>query len=346
MNRSTAPDMPPARRLSGMIAGLWVPQAVFAAAELGVADALAESPLSAPDVAARTGAHAGATERLLRALVALDVCSEHEGRFGLTELGRVLRADAPDSMRSVARLMGGANVWSAWSRLVDCVRNGVPAHALDGRPVGATFDDMDRDPASAAVFHEAMVAWTRGVAPGIVEAIDLGGARRVVDLGGGYGELLCTALAAHPHLEGCVFDLEPARAGALAHFARRGVAARASYVAGDLFESAPPPADAFLLKSVIHDWDDARSVRLLARCREAMDRATRLFLIEPPASSGPGDPARDQVIAFSDLNMLVNTGGQERTEAQYRALLESAELRVVSVRPTASFFAVFEAVRA
>jgi O-methyltransferase domain/Dimerisation domain len=345
MNRSPAPEMTAARRLSGLVAGLWVPQAVFAAAELGVADALAESPLSASEVAARVGAHAGATERLLRALVALELCSEHGDRFGLTELGRVLRADAPDSMRSVARLMGGAHVWSAWSRLVDCVRSGVPAHALDGQPVGAIFDDMDQDPAAAAVFHEAMVAWTRMVALGIVSAIDLGGARRVVDLGGGYGELLCTALAVHPQLQGCVFDLEPARAGALAHFARRGVADRASYVAGDLFETAPPPSDALLLKSVIHDWDDARSVRLLGRCREAMDRDTRLYLIEPPAGA-PGDPARDQVIAFSDLNMLVNTGGQERTEAQYRALLESAELRLVSVRPTASFFAVFEAVRA
>lgn len=347
MSNSPATSLPPARRLSGMIAGLWVPQAIHAAAELGIADALAAEPLSGRDVAARVGADPDATERLLRALVVLEVCTDEGGRFGLTPLGRALRSDAPDSMRSVSRLMSGPDVWSAWSRLVDCVRTGRAARALDRGDATGTehFDELVAEPRAAAIFHQAMVEWTRMAAPGIAGAIDLREARRVVDLGGGYGELLCAILEAHPHTTGCVFDLEHARAGALALFAARGLAGRASFAVGDLFGSPLPAADALVMKSVIHDWDDDRSLRILRRCRDAMESASRLFLVEPAA--GRRDPALDWVLAFSDLNMLVNTGGRERTEAEYRALLEAARLRVLSVRPASgSFFSVFEAARA
>ena len=197
----------------------------------------------------------------------------------------------------------------------------------------------------AAVFNLAMVELTSGVAPDIVGAVDLHGARRVVDVGGGSGALLCAALEAQPALEGAVYDLEHARAGALELFASRGLSARASYVVGDVFAAPPPSADVFLLKSVIHDWDDERSLQILGRCREAMAGGSRLLLIEPPAPTGPGNPLLEWFLTFSDLNMLVNTGGRERTEAEYRELLERAGLRVLAVRETPSFFRVFETVR-
>lgn len=343
--------LPPARQVSQQIISLWVPQAIHAAAELGIADTLAAEPATAADVAARLGTHADATARLMNALVTLGLLALEDGRFGLTGLGRCLVTDSPTSVRAWSRLMGGAEVWRAWGRLADCVRSGRAAwSATGGERVSDTepFDAWSSDPEGAAVFHQAMVEMTRGAAPGIVAAIDFAGARRIVDVGGGYGALLCAALETHPEIDGAVFDLAHARDGALALFAARGLEARASFVAGDFFRDRPPSADIHLMKSVIHDWDDARSLQILRQCREAMREGDRLLLVEPPAPP-PGEQHGSPlawVIAFSDLNMLVNTGGRERTAAEYRALLETAGLRVAAMHaPPGSFFHVFEAVR-
>ena len=187
---------------------------------------------------------------------------------------------------------------------------------------------------------------TRGVAPGIVRAVDGSGVRRVVDVGGGYGALLCAFLEAHPEVKGVVFDLEHARRGATELFESRGLESRASYVVGSFFDTPPPPADLYLLKSVIHDWDDARSIRVLRGCCAALIGGARLVLVEPPAATGRAEGAFEFFQSFSDLNMLVNTGGRERSEAEYRALLEAAGLRVAAVRETPGPYRVFEALRA
>ena len=348
MPDSPPPALPPALRLSQLILGLWIPQAIHAAAELGVADVLAEKPLSSGAVAAALGTHLDATDRLLRALRTIGVVTESEGRFELTDLGRCLQTHAPTSRRAWCRLMGSPGVWGAWGHLVDCVRTGQMAWGFREGPASRgtdPFDTMAQDPAMAAVFHQAMVELTGGVAPGIVGAVDFSGARRVVDVGGGHGALLSAILEAHPGMEGAVFDLEHARQGALELFAARGLGARASYVVGSVFEAPPPAADVFVIKSVIHDWDDERSLKILARCREAMDGGARLLLVESPAPTAPGNPLQEWFLTFSDLNMLVNTGGRERTEAEYRELLAGAGLRVIAVRETTSFFRVFECVR-
>jgi hypothetical protein len=346
MSNSPPPSLPAPLRMSQLILGLWVPQAIHAAAELGLADVLAATPRSGAEVAAALGTHPDATQRLLRALHTLGVVAEREGRFELTELGRCLETGAPNSRRAWCRLMGSPAVWGAWGRLADCVRTGQRAWGFREGPASVgddPFETMAQDPALAAVFHQAMLELTSGVAPGIVGAVDWSGARRVVDVGGGHGALLAAILEAQPELQGAVFDLEHARPGALALFAARGLETRASFVGGDVFAGPPPPADVYVLKSVIHDWDDARSLGILARCREAMDGRARLLLVESPAPTGPGQPLQEWFSTFSDLNMLVNTGGRERTEAEYRELLARAGLRVVAVRETPSFFRVFEA---
>jgi SAM-dependent methyltransferase len=347
MTSTSPPALPAPLRMSQLILSLWIPQAIHAAAELGVADALSRGPSTSHEVAQVLGTHADATDRLLRALRTLGVVSESEGRFELTELGRCLETTSPTSRRAWCRLMGSPPVWGAWGRLVDCVRTGQRAWGSGQGAAGGAdpFETMAQDQELAGVFHHAMLELTSGVAPGIVAAVDWSGVRRVVDVGGGHGALLAAILEANPHLEGAVFDLEHARPGALDLLVSGGrLGRRATFVSGDVFTTAPPAADAIVLKSVIHDWDDERSLAILSRCREALNPGGRLLLVESPAApGGGGNPLQDWFLTFSDLNMLVNTGGRERTEAEYRALLERAGLRVLAVRETPSFFRVFEA---
>jgi hypothetical protein len=413
--------LPPMRRVSQLIIGLWVPQAVHAAAELGVADLLAGGPRTSAEIAAALGTHADSTERLLRALVTLGLLEADGGdRFALTETGQCLVDDAQPTARAWARLMGGPVVWDAWGRLTECIRTGQTASQLRGAAlaalapdaasqgdndddnedrrggeVGSTMPDaahrgggsgggehnrdraafrggapavdpfemMAREPEAAAVFHRAMYDLTRGSAAAIVSAVDWSGVRDVIDVGGGYGALLCAILEAQPHVRGAVFDLPHARDGALACFASRGLrdlhgvrdpgeprelsdlSDRATYIEGSLFADALPAADAYIMKSVIHDWNDEKSIEILRACRAAMHPAARLLLVEPPAMPAGVNPMLDWMIAFSDLNMLVNCGGRERTEAQYTALLDVAGLRTVAIHPTSGFYRVFEAVR-
>lgn len=331
--------------ISRHMMSLWIPQAIHGAAELGIADALAGGPLPATDVAARLDTHAEATERLLDALVVIGLVHIEAHAYRLTELGQFMRSDVAGSRRAWARLMGGEPVWRAWGSLTQCVRTGQPAYASGDqrRSETETFDALTGDPEAADVFHRAMADGTSGVGGSIVAAIDFSGVRRVVDVGGGYGALLCAALEAHPQVEGVVYDLPHAREGAEAQFERRGLEGRASFVAGDLFEQPPPRGDLLLLKSVIHDWGDDRSRLILRRCAEAMAANDRLVIVEAPAPDPHSDVAGSMawIVAFSDLNMLVNTGGRERTAAAYRTLIESAGLELVELRPTQAFYSNF-----
>lgn len=342
MSASAPAAIPPRFQVARMISSVWVPQAIHAAAKLRLADALAAGPASGEEVAARVGTHPGATARLLRALAALEIVrQEEDGRFALTALGRCLTEDAPDTVRSWALLWGGPMMWEPWGRLADCVRTGEMAPKLLSG-VEDPFALMEAHPEDAAHFNRSMLELTRGVAALLPQAYDFGGVRRVVDVGGGYGALLLPLLRAHPELEGVVFDLPRCEEGARALLAEEGLSDRCTFQEGNFFTAVPPGADVYLLKSVIHDWDDDRSRRILERCREAMDPQARLLVLEwiVPDRVGPGDVG----IVGTDLNMLVMVGGQERTEAQYRALLASAGLRVTRIVPTPAM-SLIEAVR-
>jgi O-methyltransferase domain/Dimerisation domain len=345
MSTFASTPAPPALQLSRMIVSFWVSQAVHVAADLGLADVLSERPLPSREVAARLDTHPDATDRLMHALVTVGVLTRDQDCFALTELGRCLETRSPTSRRAWSRLSGGKQGWESWGRLIECVRTGKKAYG-SGDGETDTFDALALDARAVAIFHQAMADLTRGVAPAVARTIDFAGARRVVDVGGGYGALLCAILEAHPHLEGAVYDLPHAREGALTLFAECGLSGRSTYITGSFFETSPPPADVYVLKSVIHDWDDARSLRILAGCREAMTGMARLVLVEPAAGAAHVNPLVDWFVSFSDLNMLVATGGRERSEREYVALLEAAKLKVTAVRDTQTFYRVIESVRA
>lgn len=334
--------IPPAFQLSRLAASLWMPQTLHAAAVLGVADAVAAGGTTSAAVATTIGADPGATHRLLRAMAALELCREtDDGRWLLTELGACLRSDAPDSVRSWVMLMGGDMVWKSWGRLADSVRTGQPAPMLlEGKDA---FAWMAEHPAEFAIFDHSMRELTRRAAPAIAAAYDFASARSVVDVGGGHGALLAAVLVANPHLRGTVFDLAHCAAGAAELAGAAGVGDRCGFATGSFFDSVPAGADVYLLKSVIHDWNDERSHAILRACRAALRPGARLLLVEIVVPERPGTSPLDQMIAGTDLNMLVMTGGCERTEAQYRALCEGAGLRLARILPTATAFSLIEA---
>lgn len=323
-----------------LIAGCWATQAIHAAVKLGIVDALAGGAATAPALASRLGLDPRATCRLLRALAGLGICEHRNGdAFALADGGRPLAADAPESLRSFA-LHWGERMWSAFGQLDATVRSGAPVRD-SGRD---RFDTLAGRPGEARVFHLSMVGATRHDADAIVAACDVARARDVVDVGGGYGALLAALLKAHPHLTGATADLPYLQADALAFLGAEGVADRARYVPLDFFASAPPEADVYLLKSVLHDWDDNAAVAILRNVGAAMDGPARLLVIErcAPTRAAP-DPSL-QAVLRSDLQMMVATGGAERTEREYDAIFAAAGLVRRRTTATASPFSVLEVV--
>jgi len=343
MSRRDAAELPLSLQLSRLIVSLWIPQAIHAAAALGVADALARGPSRSEVLAATLTVSPDALHRLLRALSVLGLCREDEdGTFTLTPLGDCLRAESPESVRNWALVMGGAMVWRGWGRLAECVRTGRSAPSLDGK---GTFESMAEHPEDAAVFDRAMAELTRRVSHALLSAYDFSAVHRIVDVGGGRGELLATILTAQPQLTGVVFDLPHCQDGACQLIAASGLSNRCEFVSGDFFETVPAGADLYVLKSVVHDWDDARSHKILQVCHAAMPADARLLVVEVLMPERLGAGALDAMITFSDLNMLAMTGGRERTAAQYERLIEHAGFRVSRIVATRSAYSVIEATR-
>jgi hypothetical protein len=332
----TAPDR---ARVAGLLWGFFPAQVLQTLAALGVPDALAAGPLATDALGERTGTDPDALHRLLRAASGLGLLDHDGHRWSLTPDGTLLVGGAPGSVGNLARLFCGDAVWRAWGELEWSVRTGRPSlERLTGR---SAFEHLAADPALLAVFTEAMAEATRAAAPGVVACCDLDGVRTIVDVGGGNGTLLAAFLDAHPALRATLLDTPDTVAG------RTDLPDRATAVAGDFF-TCVPTADAHVLKSVIHDWDDERSVAILTRVREAMPPHGRLFLVEPVLAETVAGLAEQRVTVMSDLNMLVCTGGRERTRAEFTALLDAAGLRIVEVTrvPPPTGFSVLRAVRA
>ncbi len=346
MNQADSHEDAPARRrqlLEAINAG-WTTQAIAAAVELRIPELLAAAPLASEALACAAGCDAASLRRLLAALASLDlVAADDEGRVGLTASGALLRADVADSLAAWA-LFNGRHAARVWSRLTDSVRSGRSVRTSSGG--SDDFAHLDADPDAADLFHRAMTDLTQPVAAAFAAVVDLGRARRVVDVGGGYGRLIATVLAAYPAVHGVLFDLPHAIAAAGPQLQRVGIAGRCELVRGSFFETVPAGADAYLLKSVLHDWSDERSVMILGACRQAMESSpdARLFVIERLAPERFDDTPRHRAIARSDLNMLVSLGGRERTEAEYRAMLCRAGLQPRRTHELVGEFSAIEAV--
>lgn len=332
--------VPDAHRFLDTLHASWKAQALHAAAVLGIADILAEGPCASAEVAARCAAPPRPVHQLLRALSTIEVCTPLPGeRFALGRLGVFLRTDHPESLRTWT-LWWGEHLWGPWGVLTQSVRTGRSGRALLNATRG--FDHL-ADPGIAALFHRAVAELTALAADAVVRAFDFSRFPTITDVGGGQGELLAAILVANPGAHAMLLELPAALALAEAHLTRRGVVERCSFVEGDFFRAVPPGSSAYLLKSVLHDWDDADCVRVLERCREAMTPDARLIIVEQVMPDTPGVNRADQALARSDLMMLVAHGAGERTAAEYRALLHAAGFQSLGLTPAGVAFSVIEA---
>lgn len=330
----------PEEVLMKMIAGSFVSQALYVAARLGVADLLAEEPRDPSELSAATGAHAGSLYRMLRALASVGVFSERaDGKFELNATAHLLRRDAHGSLRDTAIMFGEEWHWRVWGSAYDSVRTGETAFAgVHGSDI---FPYFAANQEAARVFDRAMTSLSHTAAAAVAEAYDFSGTATLADIAGGHGTLLAGILRANPAMRGVLFDQPQVIAGATERLAAEGVAGRVELATGDFFAEVPAGADAYLMKYIIHDWDDERALAILANCRRAMPDGARLLLVETVIAEGNA-PHFGKLL---DLEMLLFTGGRERTEAEYRALLARAGFRLTRVVPTRSPLSIVEAVK-
>lgn len=320
----------PAGKLLEMIAMRHVPQALHVVAVLGIADLLADGPKSSDELAQVTGSHAPTLYRVLRTLVAAGVFAEDKAsRFRLTALSQPLRSDAADSVRAASIFLSGESELEGL--LVDCVRTGKTAIELAS---GTTnwIEYYRQEPARAAVFNTAMTALSNAHYTGVVDAYEFRSIRKLVDVGGGHGRLISLILTAHPTMRGILFDMPHALEGGQKTIAEAGLSDRCEIVSGDFFRSVPAGGDAYILSRVIHDWADEKAVAILKVVRGALPAKGRLLLFETMIRAGN----RLSYPLLSDLNMVIRTGGCERSEAEYRALYKAAGFKLTRAIETPS----------
>jgi len=326
--------------LLDMIVGKWLSQAICVAAELGIADFLKDGPRSSAEIAAEIGGSEDGVYRLLRALGGVGLFIESKGRrFALAELGTPLRSEVPGSVRGFARFVGHEINGRPWGDLLHSVKTGKPSfdHVF-GSPV---FEYMATRPEVAGIMNEAMTSLSLAEARAVVSAYEFRGIKTLADVGGGHGLLLAEALKANPALRGILFELPHALDGARGLLENAGVANRCDIVGGDFFTAVPEGADVYVMKRVIHDWDDDRSIRILRNCRRATKLGGTILVVEVVI----GSASDSRFAKLLDLEMLVITqGGRERTEEEFRKLYEVSGFSLTRIVPTGAPVSIVEGV--
>jgi ubiquinone/menaquinone biosynthesis C-methylase UbiE len=332
-----AKEVPPPIQMLQIISGFWVARCVYVAAKLGIPDLLKDGNKTADELAAATNSHASSLFRVLRALVPFGILSQDESdRFGITPLSETLCSDIPRSLRAFAMTELGEEHYPAWGELLFSVKTGgIAFDKAFGEPVWEFFA---KNPENAQIFNDAMSGMTAQANEALHAAYDFAGIKKIVDVGGGHGGLITSILRKNPPMRGILFDSPQVIGGAKATLAKSDVADRCELVGGDFFKSVPEGGDAIILKWIIHDWNDEQSVAILKNCHRALTKNGKLILVEAvvPETNEP------HFSKFIDLNMLVMTGGRERTEAEFHELYEKSGFRLTRIVPTESPFSVIE----
>jgi SAM-dependent methyltransferase len=331
------PTPPPQAVLAQMINGYWITGTIYAAAKLGLASVIGDAPRTVGEVAEAAGVGVEPLYRLMRALAGLGIFVEGPGRtFAHTPLSLALRAGAPGSMHGLA-LMTGMLHMRAWPEIVHSVKTGDTAFSKVFEQ--EIFPYVTSHAEAGAAFDEAMASYTAATSNAVVAAYDFSPFQRIVDVGGGNGALLAAILGKAPRAAGVNFDLPPSAERAKARLGALGLAGRCEVLGGDFFEGVPAGGDAYALKMILHDWDDARSIAILKNVRKAIRPDGRLLVMESVVdpASGVGAPAK-----LLDINMLVMTGGRERTADEFAALFRESGFELGRIVPTGPVLSVIE----
>jgi hypothetical protein len=321
----------------------WVSQMLFVVAKLGVADALAEKPQTVDVIAKRVGAHAPYLRRVLRALASVGVFAEDaRGRFRLTPLAQTLRSDKPGSLRDFALMIDDDYNWKSWTRLSDAVESGAsPFERAFGVPI---FAYLQQHPDKERAFAASMASISGSENTAVARAYAFGRFARLIDVGGAHGHLLTTILRRHRKVKGVLYDQPQvvASAASSGFIDAADVRDRCEVAGGSFFEAVPAGADGYIMKYILHDWDDEKCLRILGHCRDAMTPEGRILVVDHVIPQGNGA----NWAKLLDVNMMVGPGGQERTREEFRALFARVGLRLARVIPTACPLSILEAVRA
>ena len=304
---------------------------------VGIPDLLAVHPQSAEELATKTNMHAPSLYRVLRALAGAGIFRlNEEKKFELTPMAEGLRSDVPDSLRDFAIFIGSERIWNGWGALPKTIATGITAQKLlYGKEI---FDYLDEHPDEAEIFNRAMTANTIRAIPAILDAYDFAAIKILVDVGGGEGMLLAKILKAYPEMKGVLFELQSVADTAGPTFSKEGVRDRVNIIGGDFFKQSPPAGDAYVLKFIIHDWDDELSIIILKNIASAMDKKSKLLILESvmPEDNEPS------LTKLRDLQMLLLAGGKERTAEEYHELLKRAGLKINNIYSTKSFLDIIE----
>lgn len=332
------PQPPPSSQLMQMLMGKMLTQMIGIVARLGIADLLKDRPKSVGELAPATETHERSLYRVLRALASIGIFAETDpGTFTNTPLSETLRSDVPDSVRDFAIFFNNDLHNKAWSDLMHSVKTGGSAaeHALGMKD----FSWLEEHPELQSEFNNAMTSLSRQNSMAVAQAYDFSGFDKIVDVGGGYGFMLAAILKSNPSLRGVLYELPSVLEGASGVAEEGGVTDRFETAGGSFFENAPEGADAYIMKSIIHDWNDDACVTILRNCRTAMKPSGKVLVVDmviPPGNA----PHPGKMI---DIEMLTMTqGGYERTADEFRALFEMAGLKLTRIVPTRSPMSIVE----
>jgi orsellinic acid C2-O-methyltransferase len=337
---------PPGLALYRIGIGHYFSRALALAAKLGIADLLADGPRRYDELAESLGSHAPSLNRVMRLLASIGIFEERDdGAFALTPLGDLLRTGVPGSMRSSVQLFAGVGIQDSWKELEYCVQTGEPAFRRNS-PDADAFSFIRDNPEQAKIFDEAMAAFAPMTAAAIAASYDFSSFDKLVDVGGGNGSLLIGILKANPKLHGVIFDMPHAAEKAHAKIAEAGLQSRGEAVGGDFFKEVPAGADAYIIKHVIHDWNDDRATAILRNIHRAMPPHGKLLIAEGvyPSRIDRSDAGRGA--AANDVNMLVCTGGRQRSEAEFRSLQAAAGFKLTRIVATPARLSLIEGERA
>ncbi|HEV3436090.1 MAG TPA: methyltransferase, partial [Gemmata sp.] len=333
------PAPPPEAMLIQMVFGKAITQALSVIARFKIADHLATGPKTATELAAVTSLHAGHLYRVMRALAGLGVLTGDEaGRFALTPMGDMLRSDVPGSVRAIATYVCDPWSWKPWGDLAGAVKSGQPV--FDRMFGEGAFDYLGKHPDEAATFNEGMTGFSQQSSAAVLKVYDFSKFGTIVDVGGGHGALMTAILKANPGVKGIIFDAASVASGASEAIRAAGLTDRCRTEGGDFFKAVPAGGDLYMLKHIIHDWNDVKATTILKACRAAIPATGKLLLVELVVPTGFA-PHMSHIL---DLEMMVLCDGKERTEAEYRELLAGAGFRMTRAIPTGGPHGLVEAI--